>query len=417
MNLSSKTACVIDYGLFTPFAEKLAESFGKVLYYMPNARSKFSRANLAYVGQGLPGVERIHDLWDYVDAVDCFVFPDVNDGSLQEYLRNQGHRVWGLGKAESYERDRWKFRQWQHKVGMDIPKTTHVVGMDDLRDELQKQVGPCYVKLSEFRGETETFRVDGYDLASPKLDELEHELGAAKDDVEFIIEEPIEAVAETGFDGFVCDGKILPVGGWGYEVKDKSYCGKATAYNAAPQRIRKTTDALLPLLANSRGCFSTEVRVGKNGKNYLIDPTFRLGSPPHESQMELYSNWGDIVWGVSGGEPVTPTPVAPYVAWAAMESEFARDCWMPIEIPDDARQWVKLHNHAIIDGIDYAVPLGDKQGDVGAVVGVGKTMAEAIASVKKRSDTVKGYKLVVHGDSLDDGMKVIESGRNVGLDF
>src|SRR5713101_2326507 len=90
MDFSNRTALVIDQGLYVHVAEKLAESFGRVLYYCNGWRSAF------------PVSERF------------------NIGGEQEYLRRQGKRVWGSGHAEMLELHRDELKTLMKSAGLPV---------------------------------------------------------------------------------------------------------------------------------------------------------------------------------------------------------------------------------------------------------------------------------------------------------
>ncbi|HEY2107871.1 MAG TPA: hypothetical protein VGH29_18885 [Candidatus Binataceae bacterium] len=59
MDFSNQTVLVIDQGLYVHIAEKLAESFGRVLYYCNGWRSAFPVSERFNIGAGIDGIERI----------------------------------------------------------------------------------------------------------------------------------------------------------------------------------------------------------------------------------------------------------------------------------------------------------------------------------------------------------------------
>src|SRR5215831_14647355 len=94
---ADRTALVFDHGLFIDaIALPLAKDFGRVLVHVP-WQNGYPRSNAPTIGTGIDGIERVLQPWapDYFDAIDLFVFPDVYEGDLQEYLVSQGKRVWG----------------------------------------------------------------------------------------------------------------------------------------------------------------------------------------------------------------------------------------------------------------------------------------------------------------------------------
>lgn len=94
VNLKSKTALIWDNGVFTEIAVTLAKDFGRVLYYVPWT-SGMPKSNALMIGEGLEGVERVASPWAYYDDIDIWIFPDVYEGDLQEFLASKGKRVWG----------------------------------------------------------------------------------------------------------------------------------------------------------------------------------------------------------------------------------------------------------------------------------------------------------------------------------
>src|SRR5579862_6699246 len=80
MDFSNQTVLVVDQGLYVHIAEKLAESFGRVLYYCNGWRAAFPLSARYNVGAGIEGVQRVSNPWEYVDAADLIVFPDTYFG-------------------------------------------------------------------------------------------------------------------------------------------------------------------------------------------------------------------------------------------------------------------------------------------------------------------------------------------------
>lgn len=417
VNLKTKTACFIDNGLFTEVAIKLSQSFGKVLYWVPNF-SAFPKSNLSLVGDGLEEITRIKNLWDHLEDIDIFVFGDVYFGDLQVYLRSIGKRVWGSGKGEDLELYRWETKQLLKSIGLPVQPVKLIVGMDALREWLKKH-DDQYVKLSYFRGDTETFHAETYDLIEPKLDQLEHSLGAKKTVVEFIVESAINDCVEVGYDGWCIDGGFPPVGILGYEIKDAGLIGVIKDYDELPEPVLKVNKALAGYMkANTyRGFFSTEIRFGEDGKPYLTDPCCRLPSPPSELYQEMYANYGEIIWHGAAGEIVTPEPTCKYGVEAMIHCPFADKDWAAIHFPEEIRRWVKLRNLTKIDGKYYVVPQNVGLPEIGAVIGIGDTLLEAINHCKANAAQVKGYQLEIKLDSIGDALKVIEEGEAHGIHF
>src|SRR5882724_7828370 len=100
---TSKTVCVVDNGLFVELALTLTPHFKRVYYFSPWSQSGYPRSNALLIGHGVPNVTRIESIWEVLDEVDLFVFPDVYFGSLQLHLAALGKRVWGGRMGEEIE--------------------------------------------------------------------------------------------------------------------------------------------------------------------------------------------------------------------------------------------------------------------------------------------------------------------------
>ena len=107
VNLKSKTALVYDNGVFTELAVTLGRSFGRVLYYVPWT-SGMPKSNALLIGEGLAGVERVENPFDFFDEIDIWIFPDVYEAGMQKWLAAQGKRVFGCKGGADLEIDRPK---------------------------------------------------------------------------------------------------------------------------------------------------------------------------------------------------------------------------------------------------------------------------------------------------------------------
>lgn len=416
-DLKSKVALVVDNGLFVSFAQMLSREFGRVLYWTP-WQSGFPKSNDRLIGQGLKGIERVNELFDVVESADIVIFPDVYMGDLQVYLEQQGKRVWGARYGEELELDRWGLKKFLAKVGLPVPPAKRVVGIEKLREYL-KENGDKWVKVSLVRGDFETRYAKNYRLIEPWVDHLEHKLGAKKFIEEFIVEDAIEPAVEIGYDGYTIDGKWPAQAILGYEIKDCGFIGVVRPYGELPEPVRDVNKHLENVLAKYRyrGNFSTEIRYTPKGESFLIDPCARLGSPPSEVYQELYSNWGQIIWDGAIGKMVNPEAIAKYAVEALIHSSWADKEWAPIYFPEEVRQWVKLRNHTIIGGKDYVVPQDVGLPEIGAVVGIGDTLIDAIKTCKAHADQIEGFDIDVKLSSIGDALKEIEQAEELGIGF
>ena len=417
-DLSKKTVCFIDSGgLFVSFARKVAKEFRKAYYYSPWA-SSFVRSHTLAPGVGFPEIERIKYLFDYADDIDLFVFLDIYQSDTQLFLEKHGARVWGARKGEEMELHRWEFKQYLKKIGLPVQPCEHIIGFKALREYLKKNSNK-FVKTSFVRGDFETFRHDTYDLSEPRLDDLEHNLGAIKDQYEFIVEDEIKDAVEVGYDGFTVDGQFPSHAMYGVEVKDAGFLGITLPYAQMPEPVRFVNSKLQNTLKsyNYRGFLSTEIRYTKKKESYLIDPCCRLGTPSNELLQELFSGWGQTLWDGAEGKLTSPKVEKPYGCLAIIHSDFAAENWQSVKYPKELDAQVKLRFHTRIDGKDFVAPQVIGLPDLGAVVGTGNTLLEAIQQCKEYAAQVKGFQLQVSLDSIDKGLETIKQGEKLGIKF
>jgi hypothetical protein len=400
-----RTVLVWDHGLFLDaLAVPLAKDFGRVLFHVP-WQNGYPRSNAPTIGTGIPGIERVLNPWAYYDEIDLWVFPDVYEGDLQEFLAKQGKRVWGCRGGEILEVDRVASKEHSKQLGIDIGNYTAVDGLDALREHL-KTHDDQYVKVSAFRGDTETFHAPNYKHAEPQLDELEHNLGAKKKIMQFIVEDAINDAIEVGYDGYVIDGKYAKSAILGVEVKDKAYVGRTMRYERLPERVRDVNAKLAATLKDFdyRGFISTELRLTADGKAYLIDPCCRMGSPPGELYGVWIDNLAEIIWEGAQGIVVEPEYTAKYGAMCLLLSDWADSNWQQVEFPAKYRDNVKLRNFCIIDGSYLVVPQWTGMPEIGAVVAVADTAKAAIEQVRTIAAEVHGHSIEKPCDALDQGL-------------
>jgi hypothetical protein len=131
-NLKNKTALVYDYGLFTELAVSLLKTgFGKVLYFVP-WQDDFPSSAKQKIGMDFDGIERIQDFDNRIDDADIIITFDTYCGDKVDKWRKEGRRVWGAGRAEAMELERWKMRRMQEAVGLPVQMTTRLKSLDDL---------------------------------------------------------------------------------------------------------------------------------------------------------------------------------------------------------------------------------------------------------------------------------------------
>ena len=414
-----KKLLIIDHGLFTAFAKRLARDF-EVFYFVPYADRCFPTPEAAIVGFGMEGVERVEDMWRIVPEADIIMFPDVGFYQLATYLRDMGYNVWAAGQGEKLEVQRWRAKETMRELGLPVGRCALINGMDRLRSYLAENPD-VYVKISGFRGLAETFCSPSLELAEPRLAELQDALGGLAQTFQFVVEHKIDSVVEAGYDGFCIDGKFPSTCLTGVEIKDRGYVGAVRKYRDLSEPVRVVNEKLAPFMqeAQYRQFFSTEIRVTDTGVPYLIDLTTRGPLPPSELYHEMIGNLGEIIEAGAQGIVVEPEWTTKYGALAIIKSDIAAERWSPVEVDKNAEQFVKWRNYANIEGQGYIVPTskGVRMTECGAVIGLGDTLEEAIKNCQKNAEGVHGYDVNVHAEALPEALNEIAKAEKHGIIF
>lgn len=407
LNLKDKCAIVYDHGGYVEIAKTLSKSFGKVYYYSPWDSTGFPTSNESLVGSGFKEFERINHFWDKVDEADVIVFTDIYHADLQEYLSKIGKRVWGAKEGDTLEISRYEFFMYLEKIGLPIPPTQLVVGIDNLRKELKKQED-VFIKVdSIFRGEIETFHHINYDITEPILDKLEYKVGVRKNDIKFIIQKSIPCTAEIGYDGYCIDGEFPNKCMVGIEVKDKGYVGKVQDYDKINEHIRFVNDKLSATLKayRYRGFLSTEIRVGEDNKPYLIDITCRCPAPPTAVLLEIIDNWGEIIYEGANGKLIQPIYNSKFGGEVIGLSDFAKEGnFAQCFYPDDIKQWVKQPYSCVVGDKTYIVPQTWLNSRVCEVVSIGDTLEDTIKTLSNRCSKIQGHQFTLDCSVLNDAI-------------
>jgi hypothetical protein len=412
---STKCITVIDNGLFIEMAVRLAKDFGKVNYYSPWEEA-FSKTNSIVIGKGIPGITRVNDIWEVLEETDCFAVPDLHHGGLQLHLEELRKPVWGSRNAEELELYRKESKEYFKRLGLPVGDYEVVTGMDDLCDCLKKHQKQ-FVKVS-FTREFETFYARDYDFIRLRLDKIRYLLGAQADVQEFIVEVKIKAL-EIGYDGYCVDGMFPNSAMVGLEVKDKGMIDIFQPYSEMPKEITGFTNTISDTLKkyNYRNFISCEHRITKDGTSYMNDLCCRCPSPGSEMYYYMYDNFSDIVWEGANGNCIDPVCPKKWGAEVIIDSFWSDKNWMPIDFPEEIRDNVKLRNFTMINGKYYIVPQNEGQTGIGAIVGKGNTMEEAIEEVKKCEEKIEGYDLDIFVEALDDAQKEIDKLKEQGIEL
>src|SRR5260370_32342386 len=123
------------------------------------------------------------------------------------------------------------------------------------------------------------------------LDSLAVILGAAKESINFVVQDEIECDVEIGYDGWCIDGRCPSQSFQGYEKKNELYLGSLLDADDLPEELIIVNEAMAPVLKEYgyRNWWASEVRVCE-GVPYFIDPTARMAGPAFEHQLETGAN-------------------------------------------------------------------------------------------------------------------------------
>lgn len=394
----NKTILCVDGGLFSSWAERLSREYERVLYFRPWTKS-FSHPNDYYIGTGY-NFERVEHFWEHVDEADTIAFFDIHFPDWATHLRQMGKPVWSAFYGEEMELDRVMAKEIMEQVGLPVNEYNVVTGMDELRAYLMEN-DDQYIKIPKLRGLTETFHSETYDLVKVKLDDVEHKVGGAAPIQQFICEKNVEAITECGYDGWCIHGQFPKTSVVGCEIKDAGSASVVKPYNLLPKEVREVNNKIAPVLQEYgyQGFWSTEIRVTKK-TFFATDFTCRAASPCGENLQELFSNMGEVIEAGAHGEIVEPKPIAKYAVQAVIESVFAEEHWLPINIPEEIRPYVKLYNSCVIEGQEYIVPTAVDMPQCGSVVCTGDSLDAAIKKVEQYADQIKAYQLEVNVKAL-----------------
>ena len=412
-----KTVLVYDFGSYIDVAQRLSRDFGRVLYFIPSITNGFKDHKAHDIGRGVEGIERVEEWEDYYEQIDLFVFTDIYAGALQDYLRRNGKRVFGSGKAGRLETDRLKFKQILAELELPVNGYDVAYGVYDLEEKL-KNVDDRWIK-SELRGDMESWHHTNYTLSKSELKRMKHDMGIYDKQETYIIDSPIEAIAEIGYDGFCIDGAYPERTLAGIECKDMAFLGRMTRYRDLPEQVTNVNDRLAPLFQSYgyRGAFSSEVRVTKERVGYMIDTTIRFTQPPTSLTLEMYENYSEIIWQVAGG--IIPKIKYKY-DWGVqliIKSEQAKDEPTAITFPEEFAKYVKIKNLVVDEGVSHYTPNNISMTECGAIIGMGHSMEEALKMAKNIADTVKGHDLKINADCLEDAKKQMGELRKYGIRF
>lgn len=423
VNLKDKTILIYDRGLYTYMAEFLARYYGRVLYYRHDSEI-YPQGAQCQIGKGIPGVEWTDDFWGQVDDADVIFFPYVHDGKTQAYLVKKGYPVCGSGLVEKIEHDKGFLKEKLKEVGMSVAPDHPVTGLDELEKFLEGKTEKYVVKSVEhYRGDWETTTYKNACSFKSYVNNVRQHVGPERaKEMKFIIEDWVESACETGCDGFMLNGDLVPWPTIGFEVKDEGYIARAVEY--LPPVLQDGMDKLKPVyqeLGWHASPYSNENRITKDGKVLRTDDTWRCGNPPTCVTIEMYGKqYARALYSLAHGEmPEMEKPEFEYGAEIVLQSVWYIKNELHVGCPENFGKYLKLNNMYMRDGERYCDPVLS-QDDVsyfGSVVGFGHTLKEATDMALSKLKEVSAMKLTYCENIFDQCDEVLEAGKKWGVEL
>lgn len=418
--IGSITAGFVDHeGIYYALAEKLSQSYERVIYWDPTEEA-FDTVNQAVIGDSHPQdkrLDRVEDIWLRKNEIDLWIFPDSKSAGMQLELVSQGKPVWGSRSASVLEQSRETFLNVLESLGFEVPKFKKVIGVEKLREYLKPRENQI-IKISRFRGTMETKKWRNWDEDEAWLDLMAVRLGGVKNIWPFFVFESIDTPLELGGDTYHVRGAFPKKMVDGFECKDKAYFGAFKPVADMPPQTQAVMQAFSPILERTGAInfWSMEIRV-KDDHFYPIDPTPRAPLPASASQMEIYTNLATIIGAGAEGTLVQPESAGLFSAEAVLTLHCPAPQWPSVRIPEEIAQWVKLGGVCRVNGRSWFPPVRNDQGDeIGWLVAIGDSPREVI-------ETILGYKellpdgVTAHTESLIELLREIHTAESEGIEF
>lgn len=419
-SINEVVCLVFDYGNYFSIAERLGriDGFAKVYYFMPKISNGFPDARPLEIGRNVNNVEVVNEWASVINQVDIVVFPDSHEPALQVFFQSIGKKVYGCRYGCELEHDRRGTRELMKELGLPLNDYLVAYGLDNLESILREKEN-VFVK-SSLRGNMETWKHENYLLSKGELRRMKTSFGTYANKETFIIEEPIESIAEVGIDTMVIDGIYPSESLTGLELKDTGYYGMIVPYISLPRQLKNVTDKFSDVFRDLgyRGAYANEVIISTDKKGYLLDTTARHPQPPTDLMLEIYENFPQIVWDVANGI----VPIIKYKyrhgVQLIIKSDLARTELSPVIVPDEFKRFVKIKNLIIDDdGVYYYQPLGLEMQEIGSVIGMGNSMQEALDMAKIIAGEIKGFDIKIKTDCISDAMDQIQRLKQYGINY
>ena len=404
--------CVVDNtgASYLPIAKHLTKYFD--VYYHSVVQNPYPESSVCNVGYGYPDIKVLKDFWSNIDQFDLFIFPDLYFKDWGTHLRKMGKLVFGASPSEDLETDRKLFKEELKSVGLEVVPTQYIIGIDNLVKYLKTNTDK-WLKISYYRGAFETYHHINWRQSEVFINELRVSLGPLGNLLEFMIEDPIDSIAEIGADGWLVKGNNSNSFLQGIEVKDCGYIGKNCLFNEMPQPIQDVYNKFRPILQKYKhtGFYSSEIRVGNDGKDYYTDICARSGNPPGNVVLSMINNWDEILIGGARGEVIEPKYNGKYGMELILKSSVQHSDWNPIVFNKKYFDNINLKSSVIYDGISYVVPYDQvglgKMVEFGSVSMIGNDIDSLSKQTLEISNEIECFGLTFQEDALEKARESI----------
>ena len=411
-------------GLYVSLANALADEGANTVWYYTFTGSAFPSYKDTAAGDNFEYLTKIKsdiDFWNYVDKADIICTFDVGCNGIIDYLRKTRTEksIFGAGRGERLENYRLGFKRTLEILNLPVIPYKVIKGFTALRKYLE--VNPKkVVKIDIYRGDFETLVCPDYLTVKQVLDDRQPLFGQYSEDIQFIVEDFVDCVVESGFDGACSNGLFIPIS-YGYEVDKNLYLGKkASTEEDIPEPLFETLDAMRPVLEKFgyAGLLSTEERIVSKEEHYFTDPCCRGPLPLGVLYSRYIKNWTKFVEAIGRGKPIKAewTDDNEYIGAFALGTANAKDNFTLVQIDkgyeDDFRFLMARQDK---DG-NYQAVKGHES--VIVVVASGKNPKDIVKQLKEKVEYVHAFGLETEPiQAVDEVFEIIEKGETVGISF
>ena len=363
------------------------------------------------VGQGFRNIEKIKQFDSHIDKADVICFFDIGKGEMAARLRKEGKTVFGGGLGEELELNRIYAKKVQKEIGLPVQPYRVIKGIENVIEHV-KRSPEKFIKISTYRGDMESFFADDWETAKNQLRKFSSKVGPFADSFEFMVEEKIDSVVESGFDLFFNGEDFLRPYLWGYIVGD-AYYGRWV--EELPGVLDAVAEKIKPVLRKFgvRGAVSVEVMITKEEKPYLLDWTIRFARPLSLMHTAI-ENFTEIIEAAAHGEDIDIEPPYEYCGIQPYKSHESVDDWMKVSFPKSYEDRIKGLSIARVEDNIYVSPGNDIPI---AAIGWGDSLEDVYDEIDEAGAEIHAYDVNVLDCDRKKADAIVEKGESVGLEW